>query len=204
MQFGDEYSYKSEKLADQLMQLCLHAGWTGNKYVHMDLFKVLIIKNNINPEVNYEPEQNEYVYEYKGPVFCLSVPSEIFFVRKDGKAVWTGNSRNLGPYVLLTRQPSEGRSREGGLRVGEMERDALISHGTVQFLKERMFDDSDKYMCYVSKKTGLIAAVNPEKGIYNSLYSDNNTDFIKVQIPYATKLFIQEMMSMSIAPRIFT
>jgi DNA-directed RNA polymerase II subunit RPB2 len=144
------------------------------------------------------------MYEYKGPVFCLSVPSEIFFVRKDGKAVWTGNSRNLGPYVLLTRQPSEGRSREGGLRVGEMERDALISHGTVQFLKERMFDDSDKYMCYVSKKTGLIAAVNPEKGIYNSLYSDNNTDFIKVQIPYATKLFIQEMMSMSIAPRIFT
>jgi DNA-directed RNA polymerase II subunit RPB2 len=220
------YSTTSEKLADQLMQLCLHAGWAGNKYVHIkagtinkiegrevinqhDILKVSIIKKKVNPQVNHghvneQKIQKEYMYEYKGPVFCLSVPSEIFFVRKDGKAVWTGNSRNLGPYVLLTRQPSEGRSREGGLRVGEMERDALISHGTVQFLKERMFDDSDKYMCYVSKKTGLIAAVNPEKGIYNSLYSDNNTDFIKVQIPYATKLFIQEMMSMSIAPRIFT
>ena len=115
------------------------------------------------------------------------------------------HSRLSGPYQLLTRQPSEGRSRDGGLRLGEMERDVLLAHGTVQFLKERTFDNSDKFQFYVCKKTGMISAVNTEKNIYKSLHDpSNHTEFAKVQIPYASKLLIQELISMNIAPRIFT
>ena len=114
------------------------------------------------------------------------------------------HSRATGPYQLLTRQPAEGRARDGGLRIGEMERDAMLSHGTVQFLKERMYDVSDKYFVNICKETGMIAAVNPEKDIYKSLYSEDNTDFVKVQIPYATKLFIQELMTMGITMRLNT
>jgi DNA-directed RNA polymerase II subunit RPB2 len=112
--------------------------------------------------------------------------------------------RQSGPYQLLTRQPAEGRSREGGLRAGEMERDALLGHGAIQFLKERMFDSSDKYQVYLCKNSGMIAIVNKRKNIYKSLYDKSNTtEFIKVQIPYASKLLIQELLSMNIAPRIF-
>jgi len=102
------------------------------------------------------------------------------------------HSRATGPYQLLTMQPAEGRSRDGGLRCGEMERDCLLSHGAVQFLKERTFDCSDKYYIWIDKETGMISPVNPEKNIYKSLYSDNKTKFAKVQLPYSSKLFIQE------------
>ena len=80
----------------------------------------------------------------------------------------------------------------------------MLSHGTVQFLKERMYDVSDKYFVNISKDTGMIAAVNPDKDVYNSLFSDENNDFVRVQIPYATKLFIQELMTMGITMRLNT
>lgn len=113
------------------------------------------------------------------------------------------HSRSNGPSVLLTRQPTEGRSRDGGLRVGEMERDVILSHGIMGFLKERLFDCSDKYFVHICKQTGMIAAVNPEEGVFKSLYSDENTtDFVKVQIPYASKLFVQELMGFGLAPRL--
>ena len=80
----------------------------------------------------------------------------------------------------------------------------MICHGTVQFLKERMFDCSDKFYVWIDKETGMISPVNPEKGLYKSLFSGNTTNFCKVQIPYASKLMIQELMSMHIVPRLFT
>jgi hypothetical protein len=148
------------------------------------------------------PMKSGRFYTSNEPVYCLRVSTEVFLVKRDNKAVWTGNSRSNGPSVLLTRQPTEGRSRDGGLRIGEMERDVILSHGIMQFLKERLFDCSDKYFVSVCKETGMIAAVNPEAGVYKSLYSeDNSTDFVKVQLPYASKLFIQEMMGFGLAPR---
>lgn len=115
------------------------------------------------------------------------------------------HSRAIGPYQLLTHQPAEGRSRDGGLRFGEMERDCMLSHGAMQFLKERMYDVSDKYVVYICKKSGMIAAVNPEKNIYESRFcEENTTDFARIKIPYACKLFLQEMMAMSIVPKIIT
>jgi len=113
------------------------------------------------------------------------------------------HSRATGPLVLLTRQPSEGRSRDGGLRFGEMERDCMISHGAAGFLKERLMDVSDNYRVFICKKSGLIAAVNPDKNIYNS-FSENTTSFSEIRIPYACKLLIQELQTMSISPRLIT
>ena len=114
------------------------------------------------------------------------------------------HSRATGPYQLLTMQPAEGRSRDGGFRFGEMERDCMLSHGSVQFLKERTFDCSDKYYVWIDKETGMISPVNPDKNIYKSLYSDNTTKFAKVQIPYSSKLFFQELQAMHINSRILT
>ena len=114
------------------------------------------------------------------------------------------HSRSTGPYQLLTRQPAEGRSRDGGLRVGEMERDCMLAHGTVQFLKERFFDNSDKYLVHVCQNCGLIAIANSNKNLFKCSYCEYSTGFSQIQIPYASKLLLQELMSMSITPRLFT
>ena len=167
--------------------------------------QMCVNKTQNNPEVNNEMHKKEDVlYDYEGPVHCVEVEGNVFMVRRNGKPVWTGNSRSSGPYSQLVRQPSVGRARDGGLRVGEMEKDAMLSHGTVQFLKERMFDVSDKYFVTLCKDTGMIAAVNKEKNIYNSLYSNNNTDFVRVQIPYASKLLMQELYTIGIVMKLKT
>ena len=110
------------------------------------------------------------------------------------------HSRSRGPCVMLTRQPAEGRARDGGLRFGEMERDCMLGSGSLQFLKERMHDLSDSFKMYVSRSSGLISAVNREKGIYNS-FDATNKESDSVCIPYNMKLLSQELQGMSIATR---
>ena len=112
--------------------------------------------------------------------------------------------RSNGPMVVLTRQPAEGRSRDGGLRFGEMERDCMISHGASRFTKDRIYYSSDTFSVYSCCKCGMIGVFNSEKKIHVCNTCDNKTDFAKVEIPYACKLLFQELITMNIAPRIIT
>ncbi len=109
-------------------------------------------------------------------------------------------SRSTGPITMHTRQPSEGRAREGGLRLGEMERDAIIAHGTSFFLKEKLLDSSDLYKVYINRKNGMIAVGTPEQRTLKEDVSDAKP----VYIPYAFKLLMQELMAIGIIPRLVT
>ena len=114
------------------------------------------------------------------------------------------HSRSIGPMINLTRQPAEGRSRDGGLRYGEMEKDAMVAHGASSFNKGRLLDASDNYETYVCKKCGLFAVFNDKEHIHVCKTCENKTDFSKVKIPYSCKLLFQELITMNIAPRILT
>jgi len=108
---------------------------------------------------------------------------------------------NNGPIVMLTRQCSEGRARGGGLRLGEMERDCFIGHGTASFLKEKMLDCADNYRVFICKECGMIANVNPDKNIYKCNYCKNATNIVQIRIPYAFKLLTQELYTMNVVMR---
>ncbi|KAJ3187007.1 DNA-directed RNA polymerase III core subunit ret1 [Gaertneriomyces sp. JEL0708] len=107
------------------------------------------------------------------------------------------HARSKGPRAVLTRQPTEGRSRDGGLRVGEMERDCLIGHGTAALLMERLLFSSDAYDCEVCEECGLVGSWS---GWCN--YCKARGGVVKVKIPYACKLLFQELMSMNVVPRL--
>jgi hypothetical protein len=109
-----------------------------------------------------------------------------------------------GPIVLLTRQPAEGRARDGGLRIGEMELECNWAHGIFQFLKERLMECSDNYRVFVCKNCGNMANVNPERNIYNCRNCKNITKFAEVRIPYACKLLFQEIQTMGIGAKFNT
>jgi DNA-directed RNA polymerase beta subunit len=114
------------------------------------------------------------------------------------------HSRATGPLVILTRQPAEGRARDGGLRIGEMERDVLIAHGVSLMLKERLLEMSDNFEVHVCKGCGMLGIANFARNIWCCRGCGNKTDFSKLRIPYAYKLFLQELESMSVTSRILT
>mmetsp|Transcript_43794 Transcript_43794/g.105889 ORF Transcript_43794/g.105889 Transcript_43794/m.105889 type:complete len:1171 (+) Transcript_43794:84-3596(+) len=106
------------------------------------------------------------------------------------------HARHKGPRTVLTRQPTEGRSKDGGLRLGEMERDCLISYGSSALLLERLMISSDEFLCHVCKKCGLIGY----PGWCQNCKSDRCMSSIKV--PYACKLVFHELQSMNIVARL--
>jgi len=113
------------------------------------------------------------------------------------------NSRGVGKVMGLTRQPTEGRRKGGGLRIGEMERDTVLSHGISNFIKESMMERSDKFCWCVCKRCGTLVAFNVKENI-NMCRNCNNDDVAVIHTPYAFKLFIQELETMGIQPRLNT
>ena len=161
---------------------------------------------NLLLKAGYEAHGNELMYSgTSGEQIEYSIfIGPVFYQRLKHMVNDKSHSRSIGPMVNLTRQPSEGRSREGGLRFGEMERDCMLSHGASRFTRERMYDVSDKYAIHACRKCGLIAAYNNKTHIRKCNTCNNTTDFAYVEIPYACKLLFQELNTMNVAPRFLT
>jgi len=137
------------------------------------------------------------------------------------------NYRATGPLTKLTRQPVSGRANDGGLRIGEMERDAVISHGMSYFLKESMMDRADAYKLAICNKTGMVAIYNPSKDLLISPSADgpiqyngtvekeeNNIgvkqitkhgrSFSIVHVPYSLNLLVNELKCINVQMHIIT
>lgn len=114
------------------------------------------------------------------------------------------NYRMTGPVTATTRQPTKGRGNNGGLRIGEMERDSILSHGMSAFLKESLVERSDKYEMPIDVESGDIAIYNSAQRLFKPRYESETNGVTKVKTPYAFKLFLQEMRAMGVAPLIST
>jgi hypothetical protein len=134
------------------------------------------------------------------------------------------NYRARGPNTMLTKQPVQGRANDGGLRIGEMERDGILAHGMSYFLNESFLIRGDEYYIAICNKTGAVAIYNEAKNLFLSPYADGPIQFatnpdgtqnIKnlskfgrsfsiLRVPYSLKLLIQELQVMNVQMRIIT
>ena len=134
------------------------------------------------------------------------------------------NYRARGPRTVLTRQTVQGRANDGGLRIGEMERDGIIAHGASKFLQESMLVRGDEYFMAVCNKTGMIAIYNDSYNLFLSPYADGpirftgtlsdglniqnvskyGRSFSILRVPYSFKLLIQELQTMNVQMRLIT
>jgi DNA-directed RNA polymerase II subunit RPB2 len=171
----------------------------GTPYSHL---KVEDLKKHML-ELGMHPYGNEILYNGQtGEMMEAEIfMGPTFYQRLKHMVIDKTHSRGKGPIVSLTRQPCEGRSRDGGLRVGEMERDCLLSHGAAAFTKERLMDVSDPFPTGICKTCGTLAIMNEEESIYSCGTCGNKTEFINKTIPYAMKLWMQELEAMHIVPR---
>jgi DNA-directed RNA polymerase II subunit RPB2 len=134
------------------------------------------------------------------------------------------NYRARGPNTVLTRQPVQGRANDGGLRIGEMERDGVLAHGMSYFLNESFLVRGDEFYVAVCNKTGAVAIYNESKNLFLSPYADGPINFVTnpdgtqniknlskfgrsfsiLRVPYSLKLLIQELQVMNVQMRIVT
>jgi len=186
-----------------LGKVMTHHGMEGDGTPFIDSFDVNRVSDYLH-NLGYQRSGNEVLYSghtgrqmeaqlFLGPVYYQRLKHMV-----DDKV----HARSRGPMTLLTRQPMEGRGKDGGLRFGEMERDCIISHGTAALLQERMFLNSDPYRIHVCEDCGLMAQVDLKSGSFGCR-ACGSTRIAQVFMPYAAKLLFQELTAMMIAPRMF-
>ena len=112
------------------------------------------------------------------------------------------HARARGQVQMLTKQPTEGRARGGGLRFGEMERDCLIAYGASMILKDRLLDESDKSDVFICERCGLVAYHDIRQRKYVCRVCGDKAKVSSVSVAYAFKLLLQEMQSLNVAPRL--
>ena len=173
----------------------------GTPYSHLkmeDLTKQM-------EELGLHPYGNEIMYNgMTGEMMEVEIfVGSTFYQRLKHMVIDKQHSRSRGPIVSLTRQPCEGRARDGGLRVGEMERDCMLTHGASMFTKERLMDVSDPFETGICRGCGSLATMNDIDGLYECKSCNSKVGFEKKTIPYAVKLWLQELEAMHISPRMF-
>ena len=192
----------------------------ANKGTHIDTYGSLLVNAGYHSSGNqilYNGMTGEQLYSdiYIGPTYYMRLKHMV----KDKI-----NYRARGPNTMLTRQSVQGRANDGGLRIGEMERDGILAHGCSGFLNESYMTRGDEYFMAVCNKTGGIAIYNPSVNLFYSPFADgpvkyNTTidgkmniqnvsrfgrSFSIVRIPYTLKLLIQELQVMNVQMRIIT
>ena len=146
---------------------------------------------------NFCPNGNEVLYNgMSGEPMGQYFIGPVYYQRLKHIVSDKIHARATGPITTLTRQPLEGRSREGGLRFGEMERDCMISHGTSAFLKERLFYQSDPFTVSICRKCNNFSNTKTE------CKSCEVDDIVETNIPYTSKLLLQELNAMGIKTKI--
>ena len=126
------------------------------------------------------------------PIECAIYSGPLFYQRLKHMVIDKMHARARGPRAVLTRQPTEGRSKDGGLRLGEMERDCLIGYGASCLLLERLMISSDLFIAAICSKCGFLASHD------TCTYCNDNANVFPIKIPYAFKLLTQELLSMNV------
>ncbi|MCE4625278.1 MAG: DNA-directed RNA polymerase subunit B [Desulfurococcales archaeon] len=155
-------------------------------------------------KAGYDPNAREVMYDGRtGRIIERPVAiGVVFYQRLYHMVADKMHARATGKVQLLTRQPTEGKARQGGLRFGEMERDCLVGHGAVALLRDRMLYNSDYYTMYVCNRCGHISWYNRRKRVFECPIHGEEGDVRPVKVPYAFKLLLQEITSMMIKPEI--
>ena len=189
----------------------------GDKYAILGELLADAGYSNTGNEVMYSGETGQQLQSaiYIGPTYYMRLKHMV----KDKI-----NYRSQGPRTLLTRQTVQGRANDGGLRMGEMERDTVIAHGVSKFMQDSMLNRGDEFYMAVCNKTGTIAIYNESRDLFLSPMCDgpikfngeleenlsiiniskHGRDFSVVKVPYTFKLLIQELATMNVQMRVIT